>query len=132
MQANSFTQTLIIDTGLGPDFFPKIISFGIIILSGCLIYTSIKNKLLSNKIEEIFNSNMKKPLMGMVLVVVYTICITLIGYLVSTIVFCFIFLHLFKVKNMLTKILVSTIFSSVIYFVFSKLFLINLPQGFLI
>ena len=132
MQANSFTQTLIIDTGLGPEFFPKVISCGIIILSGCLIYTSIKNKLLSNKVEEIFNSNMKKPLMGMVLVVVYTICITLIGYLVSTIVFCFIFLHLFKVKNMLTKILVSTIFSSVIYFVFSKLFLINLPQGFLI
>jgi putative tricarboxylic transport membrane protein len=132
IQANSFTQTLIVDTGLGADFFPKVISCGIVLLSGTLIFSSIKNKSLSDKVEEVFNSDMKKPLIGMALVVAYGICMTLIGYLVSTVVFCFIFLTMFKVKKMLTKILVSVIFSFVIYFIFSNLFLINLPQGFLI
>lgn len=130
--SNSFTQTLIVDTGLGADFFPKLVSAITIVLAAALIFTSIKDKSLNNNISDVFNSDMKKPLLGMVLITLYVFCITFIGYLVSTIVFCFIFLHLFKVEKMLTKGLISVIFSFVIYFIFSNLFLINLPQGFLI
>lgn len=132
VKSNSFTHTLIADNGLGASFFPIILSVITIILSASLIFSSIKDKSLSENMSEVFNSDMKKSLMGMGLIVLYVICMTIIGYLVSTVVFCYIFLHLFKVKKMLTKGLIAVIFSSAIYFIFSNLFLINLPQGLLI
>ena len=130
--SNSFTQTLIVDTGLGADFFPKLVSALTIIFAATLIFSSIKDKSLNSDITTVFNSDMKKPLVGMALIILYVICLTIIGYLISTIIFCYIFLHIFKVEKKLTKGLVSVIFSFVIYFIFSNLFLINLPQGFLI
>lgn len=130
--AMSFKQTLIVDSGLGADFFPKVVSIITLILSGSLIYSSYKNKTLGSNIKEVFNSDMKKPLLGMFLIIIYAICINIIGYLVSTIVFCYIFLQIFKVKKKITKILVSLIFSSIIYYIFSNLFMINLPQGLLL
>ncbi|WP_372714438.1 tripartite tricarboxylate transporter TctB family protein [Ilyobacter sp.] len=132
VKSNSFTHTLIADKGLGASFFPISLSVITIILSVSLIFSSIKDKSLSENISEVFNSDMKKSLMGMGLIVLYVICMTVIGYLVSTVVFCYIFLHLFKVKKMLTKVLIAVIFSSAVYFIFSNLFLINLPRGFLI
>jgi hypothetical protein len=130
--ANNFSQNLVVDVGLKADFFPKLISILMIIASCVLIHGSLKNKSLSNHISDVFNSDMKKPLLGMALIISYGISMIVIGYLVSTVVFCFIFLHIFKVKKLLTKCIVSIVFSLIIYFIFNNLFLINLPRGILI
>ncbi|MBZ4683338.1 MAG: putative tricarboxylic transport rane protein [Fusobacteriaceae bacterium] len=132
MKANTFKQTLIVDIGLGADFFPKLISIIIILISILLIYLSIKNKELSNNVSSVFNSDMKNSIIGMFLLIIYGISLNIIGYLISTIIFCYIFLHIFKVKNILLKITISLIFSLIIYFIFNRVFLITLPVGILI
>lgn len=132
IQAVNFKQTLIVDAGLGAGFFPKAVAAATILLSILLIVSSIKDEKLTSKVSDIFNSDIKRPLLGMALILIYGGSIVLVGYLVSTIIFCYIFLHIFRVKKLVTKIAVSLIFSLVIYFIFSNIFLITLPQGFLI
>lgn len=132
--ANNFKQTMLSDADLGADFFPKLLAVCTFSLAVMLIITSIKKEKADgdNKISEIFNSNIKNPLGGMILVIAYAVSIPIIGYLVSTMFFCFIFLSLFKVENNVKKTIITVVFSGVLYFMFTNLFLINLPSGLLI
>ncbi|ADO83907.1 tripartite tricarboxylate transporter TctB family protein [Ilyobacter polytropus] len=131
IQAIGFKQTLIVDAGLGAGFFPKLIAAATIILSVLLIISAVKDESLTSKVSDVFNSDIKKPLLGMVLILAYGFSIMVFGYLISTIVFCYIFLQIFRVKKLITKIAVSVIFSFVIYFIFGTVFLISLPTGLL-
>ncbi len=132
IMASTFTQTLVVDTGLGTEFFPRMVASGMILLAVLLIGTSLKDTTLSRKTSDVFTKEMHKSLIGMGLIVLYAVCIPLVGYLVSTVIFCFILLHFFRVHHLITKIAVSLLFSAAIYLIFSKVFLINLPTGFLI
>ncbi len=132
IMASSFSQTLIVDTGLGAEFFPRLVASGMIFLGSILIISAIKDSSLSRKTSDVFNREMIKPLIGMGLIILYALSITIVGYLVSTLIFCFILLHFFQVEKLVTKVVISVAFSVIIYLIFSKIFLINLPTGFLL
>lgn len=129
IQSFLFTQ---ISTGLGPEFFPRIISVIIFALSILLIITSLKNASLSSSFKDIFNEKIHLPLLSMALIILYGFCLFYVGYLFSTMAFCFLFLHLFNIRNMKLKLSISILFPLFLFFIFKKLFLINLPSGFLI
>lgn len=120
--ASNFDMSYIGDTGLGPDFFPKIISIILIVLS-ILIFISKDNK----KREK--NTNIKYTLMTILIFALYIILIGKIGYLVSTIFFSFMIISLLKKNSIILKVVYSIIFPVGLYLLFTYAFKVSLPTG---
>lgn len=130
-----FTQSFLFtqkSLNLGPEFFPRILSVIIFALSLLLIATSIKNTALTIGFKDVFDQKTRMPLLAMGFMIIYGFCLFYVGYLVSTMVFCFIFLHILDVENIKLKLMISIIFPLILFLIFKKLFLVNLPSGFLI
>lgn len=124
--ASNFNLNFIGTSGLGPQFFPKIISIILIILGIILFITSKKD-------NEKFD--FKKSSYTFLIIFVFGIYIYIInklGYLISTILFAFIVISILKNTSLLTRILYSVIFSISLYALFTYLFKVSLPEGILI
>lgn len=120
-----FNMAFIGDSGLGPDFFPKVIAIILFILSGMLFIGSLRNK---NK-KSIYNSNMKYTFMVIFAFAVYIFLIDRIGYLVSTIIFAFIVITILKSKSKILNIIFAIAFPIALYLLFTYAFKVSLPAG---
>jgi len=121
--ASQFDMSYIGDTGLGPDFFPKVVSVILIVLSILIFISSGKDK----KTEK--NPNVKYTLITIVIFAVYIVLIGKIGYLVSTILFSFAIISLLKKDSIVLKVVYSIIFPVGLYLLFTYAFKVSLPTG---
>lgn len=123
--STQFNMAFIGDSGLGPDFFPKVIAIILFILSGMLFIGSLRNK---NK-KSIYNPNMKYTFMVIFAFAVYIFLIDRIGYLVSTIIFAFIVITILKSKSKILNIIFAIAFPIALYLLFTYAFKVSLPAG---
>ncbi|WP_373079590.1 tripartite tricarboxylate transporter TctB family protein [Fusobacterium varium] len=123
--STQFNMTFIGDSGLGPDFFPKIIAIILFILSTMLFIGSIRNK---DK-KSIYNPNMKYTFMVIFTFAVYVFLIDRIGYLISTIIFAFVVITILKSKSKILNIIFAVIFPVALYLLFTYAFKVSLPTG---
>ncbi|WP_308007879.1 tripartite tricarboxylate transporter TctB family protein [uncultured Fusobacterium sp.] len=123
--STQFNMAFIGDSGLGPDFFPKIIAIILFILSAMLFIGSIRNK---DK-KSIYNPNMKYTFMVIFTFAVYVFLIDRIGYLISTIIFAFVVITILKSKSKILNIIFAVIFPVALYLLFTYAFKVSLPTG---
>lgn len=126
--ATQFDLSFIGDSGLGPEFFPKVIAVVLFVLSAMLFYGSIRNK----EKKPIYNENMRYTFMVMFVFTVYIFLISLLGYLSSTIIFAFVVITILKSKSMILKVIFSVAFPAALYLLFTYAFKVSLPVGLLI
>lgn len=121
--ASKFDMSYIGDTGLGPDFFPKVISIILFVLGVLIFVSSGKDK----KVEK--NPNVKYTLITIGIFAVYIVLIGKIGYLVSTILFSFAIISLLKKNSIVLKVIYSIVFPVGLYLLFTYAFKVSLPTG---
>lgn len=126
--STQFNMAFIGNSGLGPDFFPKVIAVILFILSAMLFVGSIKNK---DK-KSIYNPNMKYTFMVIFAFAVYIFLIDRIGYLVSTVIFAFVVITILKSKSKILNIIFAIVFPIALYLLFTYAFKVSLPTGLLI
>ncbi|MBC2857132.1 tripartite tricarboxylate transporter TctB family protein [Cetobacterium sp. 2A] len=126
--ATQFQEGFMIDNGLGVDFFPKVISLILVILSILMFIGTFKANHKSAK----FSKESKYTFITIGLVIMYIFLIDTIGYLLSTILFSFAVISVLKTKSTRNKIIFSLLFPSVIYLLFTNVFKISLPTGILL
>ena len=126
--STQFNMAFIGNSGLGPDFFPKVIAVILFILSAMLFAESIKNK---DK-KSIYNPNMKYTFMVIFAFAVYIFLIDRIGYLVSTVIFAFVVITILKSKSKILNIVFAIAFPIALYLLFTYAFKVSLPTGLLI
>lgn len=123
--STQFNMAFIENTGLGPDFFPKVIAVILFILSAMLFAGSLKNK---DK-KSIYNPNMKYTFMVIFAFAVYVFLIDRVGYLISTIIFAFVVITILKSKSKILNIVFAVIFPIALYLLFTYAFKVSLPTG---
>ncbi len=123
--STQFNMVFIGNTGLGPDFFPKVIAIILFILSTMLFAGSVKNK---DK-KSIYNPNMKYTFMVIFAFAVYIFLIDRIGYLVSTVIFAFVVITILKSKSKILNIVFAIAFPIALYLLFTYAFKVSLPTG---
>lgn len=111
---------------LGPDFFPKILSVLLCVLSLVLLFRKSKAEDKNNQME------IKKSVLIVFCFGIYIVGIVYIGYLVATILFSLVILNFLKISNKKQKYLFSVFFPLVLYGLFTYLFKVVLPTGVLI
>lgn len=121
--ASKFDMSYIGDTGLGPDFFPKVISVILFVLGVLIFISSGKDKTVEK------NPNVKYTLMTIGIFAVYIVLIGKIGYLVSTILFSFAIISLLKKNSIILKVIYSIVFPVGLYLLFTYAFKVSLPTG---
>lgn len=126
--ASNFDMDFIGPSGLGPDFFPKIISV-ILFFLGIIIFI---NKIRNEKKEEIKDTDIKSTLSIIGIFALYIFLIGKIGYLVSTILFSLMAISILSKESFVLKILYSIIFPLALYLLFTYAFKVSLPTGILI
>lgn len=110
----------------GAAFFPRIIVFGIIIISIILIIRDLGSR--SKKDE--FSLNKRgalKVLLLIIAITIYSLIMTTLGYILSTIIVLAFVLWLFGLRNKLVLILISISFSVMINYFFQVLLQLPLP-----
>lgn len=125
--ASNFDMSYVGDSGLGPDFFPKVVSIILFILSGMILIGNLKRTKENTK-----NSIDKNTLMIILLFAIYIFIMGKIGYLVSTILFAFSIISILKKDNIVLKIIYSILFPLGLYLLFTYAFKVSLPVGILI
>lgn len=113
-------------TRYGAAFFPRIIVFGIIIISIVLIIRDFGNRSEKNK----FNLNKcgaLKVLLLVTAIIIYSLIMPIVGYMLSTIIVLAFALWLFGLRNKLVLILVSVSFPVMINYFFQVLLRLPLP-----
>ncbi|MCB8566270.1 tripartite tricarboxylate transporter TctB family protein [Fusobacterium ulcerans] len=123
--STQFNMAFIGNSGLGPDFFPKVIAVILFMLSAMLFVGSIKNK---DK-KSIYNPNMKYTFMVIFTFAVYIFLIDRIGYLVSTVIFAFVVITILKSKSKILNIIFAIAFPIALYLLFTYAFKVSLPTG---
>ncbi len=123
--STQFNMAFIGDSGLGPDFFPKIIAIILFILSAILFVGSLRNK---DK-KSVYNPNMKYTFMVIFAFAVYIFLIDIIGYLISTIIFALVVITILKSKSKVLNIIFAIIFPVALYLLFTYAFKVSLPTG---
>lgn len=130
--ASNFDMRFIGDSGLGPDFFPKVISVILFVLSGINLYFKILSEKKNTDNIEKKETDIKKTLIVILVFAIYILLIGKLGYLSSTILFSFIVISILKQKAMILKIVYSIIFPVTLYLLFTHIFKVTLPVGILI
>lgn len=117
--------------GMGAGGFPKFLAVMLMILGLLLVITSYF-KLRQNPKGDKKVLNGKEILMILIMVAcfgVYLAIIKTVGYMISTIVFTFIFFYIYGDRKWLRMVIISVLFSVITYFLFRNVFYVMLPMG---
>jgi putative tricarboxylic transport membrane protein len=116
---------------IGPQFFPRIISYGLSILGVVIVLASIKDK-ENKKNKNLFlkKSNLKIGLM-FIFSIIYLYLIDLLGYLVPTIIMLGIFIRIYGEKRKVILFTIPIITSILIFIIFGRLLKMLMPRGLL-
>lgn len=112
------------DSGeIGPEFFPIVTSVGIIVFAAIDLFVADDSEF------EIGDHDLKAAGLAFVLVGAYVVLMPVTGFLVGTMLFIPLTLYYSGVRSTMTIIALSVVFPIVLFFIFSQLFLISLPEG---
>jgi len=117
---------------------PRFAVVVMVIMSVLLIWLSCRKKSME-EIKALFSPSsyslntkvLIKQLVFLVLMFVYINLIPVTGFVIATVPFTFIFLHLFGSKAALKNLLIAAAFSLIAYLLFTYAFRVNLPSGWL-
>jgi ABC-type xylose transport system permease subunit len=114
------------DASVGAGFFPAIVVI-IQILICCVLIFQYKKK--QNKIQEepLVSSH---SIFGFSLLVGYAVLITLLGYLLASLIGFTFYLIYYRIKKP-SYYVIAWVFVFTIYYLFGEVFLISLPEGLL-
>lgn len=127
-KAMHFEETLIGNDYTGPSFFPIATSVIMIALSAALIVSSLF--LMPKELDTTLNpANLKQPVVGVVVMFLYVLGLETLGFIVATALMAAVMLVIFRVRKVQSLVLYPVILSVVVFFVFRKLLMIDLPQG---
>jgi len=119
---------------MGTPTFPRMLSYGIIILSTILIITNFYEARAEKKEDrkKLFEPGTIKMVgFGLLIVFFSVIMMIFVGFIIAMIAMNITFLIYFKVKNKLVLILEPLVTPFLIYFVFQNVLNIPLPSGIL-
>lgn len=126
--AMRFEETLIGSDYTGPAFFPNVTAGIMIVLSVILIISSLF--LMPKEFDTPLNpSNLKNPLIGIGIMFLYILALEPLGFIVATAIMIAIVLMLFRVRTVHMLVLYPIVLSVLIFVVFRKLLMIDLPEG---
>ena len=114
------------DAPVGAGFFPTVVAIIQIIICSILITQHVKNKAAKKEIKLITSHS----IFGFTLLIGYAALILLVGYLPASLVGFTYYLVYYRVKKPLYYV-VAWVFVFAIYFLFSDVFIISLPEGLL-
>lgn len=117
-----FEEITVQDTG--PAFLPRIYAGCLAILSLILLIKSLKSKEQTKK-----ESNFKLVFTSMLLVTILIALIPLLGFFLITPIIVFVFLKIFREKNIYTLIGLPIGVVLFIFFVFEKALSVPIPKG---
>ncbi|MEN6500268.1 MAG: tripartite tricarboxylate transporter TctB family protein [Rectinema sp.] len=122
----------------GPAFFPNVLAIAYILLGGLQLFLAFKSKPKRNN-NNIKQSSKKDPqqlkriittLEYIALMVGFFAFFKPLGFIISTILFLFLLMWLLGVKWW-KSLLISLVYTAIIYLLFGMLFTIGLPAGIL-
>lgn len=117
--------------GIGPAFFPRILAIGLIIFSIILIILNLFKKKEAVKASfSIKNPEIQRVAISLVATIVYVLCMSFFGFIISTTLYLMFLMYLMKLRKWMRIIIVSVAVSVVIYTIFKSLLNISLPSGF--
>jgi hypothetical protein len=123
---SQFPEPRFQDAPVGADFFPAVVAILQIIICGVLIVQH-KNKKETVKQAPLISS---KSVFGIVFLIGYAVLISLVGYLIASLIGFTFYLLYYKVKKPLYYVF-AWVFVFTIYFLFGEVFVISLPEGLL-
>lgn len=119
--------------GIGPGDYPKFICAVIFVLSIVQLLTT----LISSKglplidFKAINGKFLLRALIMVVITFLYYKLMKPVGFLLTTPIYLFSSFMLFKYKNKIKGLVVAVVFTVVVYFLFTKVFMVFLPRGIL-
>ncbi len=112
--------------GLGPGDFPEIVSMGLIICGVILAIRSIRNPEKPKKMYSA--SSLKDILILIFLSLLYVYLVSYIGFLYLTPFLMFATMYLFGYRKIPYAIIISIVFTLLVYYIFYGIFKVPLPQ----
>lgn len=112
--------------GLGPGDFPEIVSIGLIICGFILTFQSF---FISEKTKKIYSKSSVKDVLILIFIsLLYVYLVKYIGFLYLTPFLMLATMYLFGYKKLPYAIVISVIFTLLVYYVFYGIFKVPLPQ----
>lgn len=117
--------------GLDPSLFPKLIAAAILVLSGLLLITSLKDKDGDGEPGGLAWNKLRLPLVLTIMTIAYAKLLDYVGFLSDTSVFLFAAMVTLGI-NFRTALLLSVGLTAIVYLVFRVLLHVPLPRGVLL
>lgn len=114
--------------GLGPDFFPRLVSIMMIIFSSLRFFMLMK----SAKEEEIKIKIFRLSVQMFATCVAYLLLVNLLGYIITTFLYISITVYLISRKKSMLDLAAVLVATLCLYGVFHMLLQVPLPEGFFI
>lgn len=114
------------DASVGAGFFPTAVAIIQIVICSVLIIQYRKKKNTAKELPLLSS----KSIFGIAFVVAYAVLISLVGYLIASLVGFTFYLIYYKIKKPLYYV-IAWLFVFIIYYLFSEVFVISLPEGLL-
>ena len=112
--------------GLGPGDFPEIESIGLIICGFILTFQSF---FITEENKKIYSKNSVKDVLILIFIsLLYVYLVKYIGFLYLTPFLMLATMYLFGYKKLSQAIIISVIFTLLVYYVFYGIFKVPLPQ----
>lgn len=119
---------------MGTPTFPRILSYGILLLSAILIYTNLheaRNEKKEDRRAMIEPEHLKIVGTGLIIILACVFTMYFLGFIIAMIIMNIAFLVYFKVKKKIVLILEPVLVPLIIYVVFQNVLNIPLPMGIL-
>lgn len=112
----------------GPGLWPGIIAALLLICSVYLIVSSLLGKKENFEELPMWNEGTRRVYLSMAILVVYVAVLSVVGFILSSVVMLFVFIQWFSKMKIWKSLLISVIVTLAIYFVFKLV--LNVPVGF--
>ena len=112
-------------SGLGPAFFPILVTVVILFLVILLLFETYNKK---DKNQQVNFNHLKVPLVLTGIIIAYATILKFVGFRISTFVFLFLSMIVLKIE-IKRALLLSFIITTVIYVIFRILLKVQLPMG---
>ena len=121
------------DRGIGPGDYPKVICYVLFALGAIqLVTVIIRSKGIPLIDFKSINSRyLPRALIMLLLTLLYYKLLKPVGFLLTTPLYLFASFILFGYKKKVKAAIIAIVFSVVVYFLFTKVFLVILPRGIL-
>lgn len=120
-----FAEPRFQDASVDAKFFPMVIAIAQIIICAVLILQYKAKSITDEEENAIFS---KMAVFGVAFLIAYAFLISIVGYLIASLVAFTAYLLFFKVKKPLYYF-VAWVFVGGVYYLFGEVFYISLPQG---